>query len=111
MPSDGDQISGSSENLVIIGAGGHGSEIRAYIENSAAANGHMRFLGFIDDHRVKGPWLGTEVLGGLTDLEALARREKDKEFHYITACGNNPVRCRLVKNIQAFGLTNLYPRT
>ena len=111
MPSDGDQISGSSENLVIIGAGGHGSEIRAYIENSAVANGHMRFLGFIDDNRAKGPWLGTEILGGMTDLEVLARREKGSEFHYITACGDNPVRRRLVKNIEAFGLTNVHPRT
>src|SRR5437762_3080041 len=111
MSSSGGQISVSSENLVIIGAGGHGSEVRSYIEAVTAVNGHMRLLGFIDDNREKGPWVGTEVLGGMTDLEALVRRENGSEFHYITACGDNPIRRHLVKRIEAFGLSNLLPRT
>ena len=56
----------------------------------AAVNGHMRLLGFIDDNRPRGPWLGTEVLGALTDLEDLARRENGKEFHYIPTTNDTP---------------------
>jgi len=101
----------SEKKVLIVGAGGHGSEVRAYVENVGAAHEHVRLLGFIDDNRSKGPWLGTKVLGGLPELETLAHEEKDNTFHYITACGDNPVRCRLVRTIEAFGMENLRPWT
>ena len=102
---------GCEEKLLIVGAGGHGSEVRAYVENVAAANECVRLLGFIDDNRTKEPWLGTQILGGLPDLESLARKKRDNTFHYITACGDNPVRRRVVRTIEGYGLSNLRPWT
>ena len=99
------------EEIVIVGAGGHGSEVRTYIRDLAAVKEGVRLLGFIDDNRAPGPWLRSEILGGLPELDALARRGKDKVLGYLTAFGENLIRLRVVRAIEALGLSNLHPWT
>src|SRR5213594_4275387 len=99
------------QNLLIIGAGGHGSEVRAYIEAIAASDRCLRLLGFIDDNRTRGPWLGTEVLGRLSDLEEFARSRETSLLGYITAFGDNCIRHQIVRRIESFQLRNLRPWT
>jgi len=99
------------QNLLIIGAGGHGSEVRAYIEALTATQRRLRLLGFIDDNRTRGTWLGTEVLGRLSDLQELARSRETSYFGYITAFGDNSIRRHIVQTIESFQLRNLRPWT
>lgn len=100
-----------AQNILIIGAGGHGSEVRAYIEDLPGAEECVRLLGFIDDNRAAGAWLQTEILGGLPGLKELARSRSDIVFGYITAFGHNFLRHRIVRAIENFGLNNLRPWT
>src|SRR5947207_5084241 len=104
------QSPSAEDGSVIIGAGGHGSEVRAYIGDVASSR-HVRLLGFVDENRTPGPWLGTEVLGGLSALQTLAHRQENDTLGYITAVGDNGVRLRLVKTIEGLGLRNLRPLT
>ena len=99
------------QNLLIIGAGGHGSEVRAYIEALTATQRRLRLLGFIDDNRTRGTWLGTEVLGRLSDLEEFARTRETSIFGYITAFGDNGLRHKIVRTIESFRLRNLHAWT
>ena len=99
------------QNLLIIGAGGHGSEVRAYIEALTATQRRLRLLGFIDDNRTRGTWRGTEVLGRLSDLEEFARTRETSIFGYITAFGDNGLRHKIVRTIESFRLRNLHAWT
>src|SRR5262249_35355785 len=88
--------------ILIVGAGGHGSEVCAYIaELGDEADG--RLLGLIDNGRAPGPWLETEILGGLPQLDALATKFAQSTLCYITAVGENPTRSRIVRAIEGFG--------
>src|SRR5437867_8663976 len=95
------------QNLLIIGAGGHGSEVRAYIEALTATQPRLRLLGFIDDKRTRGTWLGTEVLGRLSDLQEFARNRETSFIGYITAFGDNCLRHQIVRTIESLQLRNL----
>src|SRR5262245_41900241 len=99
------------QNVVIVGAGGHGSEVRAYLGDLVRTREAVHLLGFIDDNRPPGPWLETEILGRLPQLCALASSLVDSPFGYITALGENQARYRIVRAIEAMGLSNLRPWT
>jgi acetyltransferase EpsM len=95
-------------NIIIIGAGGHGSELASYVREIATLDGSLRLLGFVDDNRPRGKFCGVEVLGGLDTLCELASRGSGP-IYYITAAGSNSVRHRLIERIEEFTLTNLLP--
>jgi sugar O-acyltransferase (sialic acid O-acetyltransferase NeuD family) len=98
------------QEIVIVGAGGHGSEVRAYVAELRGDSG-VRLLGFIDDNQAPGPWCESEILGGLPKLDALAIRFSQHSFGYITAIGENPTRCRIVRTIEGFGHRTLHSWT
>jgi sugar O-acyltransferase (sialic acid O-acetyltransferase NeuD family) len=98
-----------NNDVVIIGAGGHGSELYSYIQDLAAAGKAINFAGFIDENKPCGPWNGTKVLGGFEELGALARRDTNSVTHYITAVGNNRIRSELVEKVEGLGWDNLAP--
>ncbi len=97
--------------VLIIGAGGHGSEVRSYLADLRAAKERIRLLGFIDDSRAVGPWLDSEVHGGLPALEKLARARLRGALYFITAFGNNAVRLKIVHAVEALRQANLRPWT
>jgi acetyltransferase EpsM len=97
------------QEIVIIGAGGHGSELASYIQD-LAASGKVKLLGFIDDNKSPGAFCGTEVLGNFTALMELVAKRK-QPVNYITAVGNNELRRRFAQQIQSFGTANLIPWT
>lgn len=85
--------------LVILGAGGHGAEISSY----ALSLGHP-LLGAFDDGKAPGPWAGTQILGSLELAQSFVDRFPDCRF--ITAFGNNPLRCRIVERLNTLGLAH-----
>lgn len=100
---------GTESNLVIVGAGGHGSELLAYLEGMPT-NG-MRLLGFIDAKKPQGPWLRSRILGGLDELTSLAENTRSNALNYITAFGDNAIRWRVVRAIEKMDLTIIRPWT
>src|SRR3989442_15442932 len=86
VTSESNKLMGARE-LVIVGAGGHGSEILAYLEGMRQSE--TRLLGFIDDNKSRGPWLGSRILGGLVELAPLAENARPHVLNYITAFGDN----------------------
>lgn len=95
------------QNLVIIGAGGHGSELCAYIQDIKAQGASIELAGFIDEHKPPGDWNGFEILGGFAQLEAALKRGLWSTLHYITAVGDNRVRAELVKKIEGINAAKL----
>lgn len=100
-------MSHSRESLVVIGAGGHGSEILTYLR---AAPHDIELLGFVDDNLPVGPWRGSRILGGISELDRLTR-DSQRMIRYITAIGSNEVRRRLVTQVESLGKKNLRPWT
>lgn len=89
---------------VIIGAGGHGAEVAAYLLGQG-----LPLLGAIDDGKPAGPWQGTQLLGGLADLAAICAAHD--HVRYLTAFGSNALRRKIVQRIESLGITNLQPTT
>lgn len=87
-------MSVSKKKIVVIGAGGHGSEIVSYLKESPRTG---TLLGVIDDKRPAGPWNDTRVLGPRAELARMARRG----LFYITAFGDNRVRKDIVTAVDA----------
>jgi sugar O-acyltransferase (sialic acid O-acetyltransferase NeuD family) len=97
------------ERLIIIGAGGHGSELASYIRDIETST-PLELLGFIDDERHGKNFCGFEILGGLSNLPDISGQD-GRPLRYITAVGNNPVRRNIVERIEELGLENLSPWT
>jgi sugar O-acyltransferase (sialic acid O-acetyltransferase NeuD family) len=95
--------------LVIVGAGGHGSELLSYTEDLEATGAEIDLLGFIDEGTPPGPIGSTQILGDLAVLARLARSHPRETIHYITAVGSNRAREGLVQRIEGLGLPNLAP--
>ena len=87
-------------DIVIIGAGGHGREVRSYIEDLVRRGERLRLVGFVDEGKPRGMWAGVEILGGFEALEAFLRLRQGWVLHYITAVGDNAARQRLVQKVQ-----------
>lgn len=64
-----DRMRAETRNVLIVGAGPVGRSVRAWVEQNRAAG--QRVCGFLDD---AAP-LGNEVIGRVTDLARLARKQ------------------------------------
>ncbi len=98
-------------DLVIIGAGGHGSELQSYVGDLIAAGERIRALGFLDDQKPRGTWGATEVLGGVEALRMMSRASEGWAVRYITAIGDNAARERCVAAVDRLQLGNVMPWT
>ena len=94
-------------NLIIIGAGGHGREVYFYTQDLVPEMPELRVMGFVDEHRARGHWSGTEVLGNFEELRELLRNNVDDSYGYITAVGNNQVRREVVEKLIRLRALNL----
>jgi sugar O-acyltransferase (sialic acid O-acetyltransferase NeuD family) len=88
--SDGERAEGL--DLVIIGAGGHGTEVLSYIGDLGREGARIRVRGFVDEGKAAGRWKGSEILGGFAELEAFLEYEGGQAVRYITAIGDNRAR-------------------
>jgi acetyltransferase EpsM len=95
------------KNLIIIGAGGHGSELFSYIQDLNAQGEEINLVGFVDEHKSPGQLGDAELLGGFDSLEELLRENTESDFYYITAVGDNKVRRELVRKVEKLNSTNL----
>lgn len=92
----------ASTKLVVVGAGGHGSEVQAYIRDLSMQGWKGEFLGFVDDHAPRGRQRNLDVLGTLAELCARPP-EFLRSLFYFTALGDNASRLRLVETIESLG--------
>lgn len=97
--------------IIIIGAGGHGKEVYSYIRDLAVQDEKVYIRGFVDENKTKGPFGGSEILGGFDDLKAFLGQHADAVFYYITAVGDNRLRTKFVKSIENLRAENLIPWT
>src|SRR5207248_10461014 len=94
--------------LVVLGAGGHGSELHSYMLDLAAAGKLVpQLVGFLDDSRPSGPWLTTTLLGKLDRLRELTQDRKPEALNYITAVGDDDTRRRLLRTVEPLELQNV----
>jgi len=93
--------------IVIIGAGGHGSELYSYLHDMSAVDLQIHMAGFVDEGKPSGRWNEAQILGGFDDLQALLRAQSDSAFGYITAVGNNELRRTLVEKAIRLRAPNL----
>jgi sugar O-acyltransferase (sialic acid O-acetyltransferase NeuD family) len=93
--------------LVILGAGGHGAELFAYLRDLAAAGTEIPLAGFVDDFRPAGRHGDLTILGSIEALDRLVADSPQIGFGYITALGSNQARQQLVGKVEALGRPNL----
>lgn len=98
-------------SLIVLAAGGHASEIRSYVREMTATGQGIDLVGFVDEAKPKGPWLGSRILGGFDDLREMLLAHASTCFRYITAVGSNDTRRTLVERVEKLGLANLEPWT
>ncbi len=99
----------TAQDVVIIGAGGHGSEVHSYLHDLIDAGQPLHLVGFIDDGLPVGPSLGSEIRGGLSALGRIAKEHNT--LNYITAFGDNPTRRKIVEKLEALQISALRPWT
>lgn len=95
------------KQIIILGAGGHGKEVSSYIRDLSARGERIRPVGFVDEHKPRGPWGATEVLGGFDELQSILSRAADSAMLYITAVGNNRLRSEFVRKLEGLNVRNL----
>jgi acetyltransferase EpsM len=101
------QVAEGVTPIIIIGAGGHGSEVASYIRDLSKNSANLRLIGFVDEHKARGPWCGTEILGNVQDCALWVRQQPAVLFRYLTAVGDNRVRQHLVRAVSALDVSNL----
>jgi acetyltransferase EpsM len=89
----------ADSRVVVVGAGGHGSEVYAYIRHLTQHGWAGEFLGFLDDSLPPGVHGTLPVLGSLADFAARSV-EALQGVRYLTAVGDNPTRRQLVHRIE-----------
>lgn len=97
------------KQLVILGAGGHGSELYSYVQELIAQGEEIEVVGFVDEKKRPGAFLGTRILGGFSALKEKIRQAPRQTFYYLTASGDNESRRGLVAKAQGLHLPNLHP--
>lgn len=85
-----------SDELLIIGAGGHGK----VVADAAQAAG-FRIIGFVDDHVKEPPLTGTKLLGTISDIPALLDAFPGAKI--FVAIGDNAMRMRVSQSIETMG--------
>ncbi len=94
------------KQLIIIGAGGHGSELYSYIRDLSFLDKSINFLGFIDEGKPPGNWGETQIIGNFDALKYLVSQTSEK-IYYITAFGSNQIRKKIAEKIENMQLENL----
>ena len=100
----------SAERLVVVGAGGHGREMLAYVKDLIAGEWAGELLGFLDDGAAKGQYCDMQVLGKLDEFATCGPGFFER-LVYLTAVGDNPVRRTVVERIQALYGDRMKPWT
>jgi len=98
-------------NLVVIGAGGQGSEVHAYVLSLQSKGLILTLVGAVDEFRPAGKWETTRLLGGFETLRDMVLAKPQEMFSYITAVGHNEVRRKLVTKIAKLESSNIAPWT
>lgn len=93
--------------VLIIGAGGHGSELVSYMHDLENARMPVSLRGLIDDGKMPGPYKGTEILGRIRDIPKLLIEPTEDGTSYITATGDNRSRRMIVERIEALAIEGL----
>lgn len=83
--------------LAIVGSGGHG---RCCLD-IARATGKYDEICFVDDANVGTVVNGTKIIGAISDIESLEK----KEYEICVAIGNNEVRKQIMQNLQKKGFS------
>ena len=96
--------------VVAIGAGGHGSEMNAYMADLRRAGWRGEFLGFLDDTQPAGHSGDMELLGSIADFAA-RWRSSAAEFRYIAAIGDNQGRRNVAARVDELFAGELRPWT
>lgn len=89
--------------LILVGAGGHASEILSYIDDLNSPQAQVQLLGVVDDKREPGHWLSTNVLGDITAMKQPATIQEPEVF-YLTATGDNYRRRDMVRRVENLGV-------
>jgi acetyltransferase EpsM len=89
-----------SGRLIVVGAGGHGREVCAYIRELSHDEHCPELVGVVDDRRPRGRWGRTSVLGTVADLERLTRVDNGL-WLYFAAIGDNRARADCVARVGA----------
>ena len=97
--------------LIVACAGGHASELAAFIRDLQVTGEPVYIRGFVDDHRFESIFEGAPVLGGIDQLGAFLMTFPDEQFSYIAAVGDNRTRAAVVRRVEGLGAANLTPWT
>jgi acetyltransferase EpsM len=92
--------------VVLIGAGGHGAEVAAYLSDLARDGWAGSFAGFLDDHASDVSHRSGRVLGRIDDF-ALSDAARLGVSRYMVAVGDSRVRKQLVERIERLFGPNL----
>lgn len=94
---------------MVVGAGGHGAEIGAYIDDLARNGWNGELLGYLDDDAVAGP--GGRSLHGKLDAFVGCPDEFFDRLCYLTALGSNHARRTVVDRLAALYGRRMSPWT
>ena len=86
-----------NDNLLILGAGGHGQSVM----DIARAQGSWRRIAFLDDNSALKEIYGCPVLGGLEEYTAM---KADYRAAFV-ALGDNHLRINWINKLQSVGFT------
>src|ERR1051325_1254504 len=86
------------QRLVVVGAGGHGAEVSAYVQDIIAHGWDGELVGFLDD--APNAAANGRVLGPL-DTFVNCPADFFRDLCYLTALGSNPVRRKVVQRLDA----------
>jgi acetyltransferase EpsM len=84
--------------LYVAGAGGHGRELHAYLEDLRRAGWQGRLQGYLDDGLAPGVHRGLEVVAAIEGIGERLRRSA-APARYITAFGSNGLRRKIVEQL------------
>src|ERR1041384_372565 len=95
-------------DLYIVGAGGHGREVYAYVQDLQRAGLKDALRGYLDDGVAPGKYGRLEVLG---PIDGLPSDGGSGIRRYLTACGSNAIRRSIVERLTAIYGETLAPWT
>jgi len=94
----------------VVGAGGHGLEVKGYIEDLLCAGWRGELVGFLDDTKRRGQYRGMEIIASLQEF-AVQDDSLLRGIEYFTAIGNNSGRREVVDRIERLFGGQLRPWT
>ncbi|HUI56121.1 MAG TPA: NeuD/PglB/VioB family sugar acetyltransferase [Bryobacteraceae bacterium] len=89
----------AESRVVVVGAGGHGSEVHSYIQDLVVHGWRGEFLGFVDDLHPRGRHRTLDIIASLAEFAAWPSAALDG-VRYLTAVGDNAARRGLVRRIE-----------